>query len=1180
MRKNIVISLILLIMVICSPYYLYVCSAQANGDQNTPTFELNLEPTDPMTWEDWRPKYKTNTSFIATLKGTTASNESVQFASATFTFYLGTPSQWEGVCMNYDGDTDIGTSYDLFIRRDDNPGGSGQTHTVTHPIVVPGEDVNVSGQPVEIGLGLTITGTGNSGTVSVRVNDHAAVSILSVSATFNYVDPLSGSTTPTGSADDTTISIPLDNNGNDIADGWEDDHIHDYNPWDDNENGPGFNMHTGDGLTVFEEYRGFIVQGEPEYTKPTEKDVFIFSEFTYDGIGYTDTAAGLKAHKIEKNELYLPPDEEDWRPVDGFNLDDKMLSVNHQTCTDGYYGQLLQVVKQHAIWVMDEPSEALGALGRTQGNTAFPGAPHEIMYIAINKEQISETDAEIISSKSSHNVEWPQGTPETPGARRSEMIKRTITHEVGHAIGLYHPFNAIPDHRPAARVRYHDRVTYLRDNTICREEDDDPNDNTPGSHHADRCGAVGAHLTWDSGSTVMDYGSEHLVYDIYMDINGLEKHQAEYLADLEKSTQYLSPLHDVEYLFVMPNVLAVHRAKQLPNLQRKNKPQWTPPDGDDTGTSGSDDTNLDSQGTDTTLPHAPTSLSLSAGNGQVSLSLTGGSGTITDYQYRYRVSGGSWSSWISAGLVTLFDVLGLTNGTTYEFQVRAMNGESASTASDSFEETPATVPGAPTNLSGYGYNGWVSLSWTAPSDNGGATITDYEYRYSRTSQSFGSSWTLAGGINTLKSVFGLTNGTQYKFQVRAKNSAGVSTESNTANATPVTVPGIPQNVTSTAGDGEVSLYWDAPNSNGGSTITDYEYSYRAGTSGYFSDWTDVGNVLSTTVSGLTNDTLYQFRVLATNGVGDGSWAGPEDETPEATITTPGAPIGLDVAVAINGIVIFTWDAPSDDGGATIEGYEYQYREEGTSTWSSWTYVTYRAALITGLTNGTTYEIQVRAVNSEGSGTISDILRATPIVVEVRPGVPQNLSATAGDGQVELSWDAPDFDGNTAITGYEYALDTNNNGTWAAWTSTGNGTTTSVKYGGHHDRKNGGYHYHNPGTVPRSTTKSTTPTPSRTTTPNLNLPNSISKGSLPYTPSRIEWLSLVAQSASNATGLGSDYSILLTIDRKDTIFINILGKPPGATTQNIDEVIRTTRKLIMEIAESYKWESWVKIEVRK
>ena len=64
-----------------------------------------------------------------------------------------------------------------------------------------------------------------------------------------------------------------------------------------------------------------------------------------------------------------------------------------------------------------------------------------------------------------------------------------------------------------------------------------------------------------------------------------------------------------------------------------------------------------------------------------------------------------------------------------------------------------------------------------------------------------------------------------------------------------------------------------------------------------------------------------------------------------------------------------------------------------------------------------------------------------------------------------------------------------------------------KYGGHHDRKNGGYHYHNPGTVPRPPTKSTTTTPPRTTTPNLNLPNSISEGSLPYTPTRLEWLAL-------------------------------------------------------------------------
>ena len=222
MNRHFIISLILFTLVICSPYILFICSAEANGDVNTPTFTLNLEPVQPTEWVRWRPKYKDNVSFIATLKGTTSSNKDVQFGSVTFTFHLGTPSQWYGVCMNYDGDPDTGTSYDLFIRKDDNPDGSGQTHTVTHPISVPGENPNTSDQ-VETGLGLTITGTGiNSGTVSVRVNDYAAVSILSVEATFNYRNSSSGSLTPTGSASD-TISIPLDNNGNDIADGWHPD---------------------------------------------------------------------------------------------------------------------------------------------------------------------------------------------------------------------------------------------------------------------------------------------------------------------------------------------------------------------------------------------------------------------------------------------------------------------------------------------------------------------------------------------------------------------------------------------------------------------------------------------------------------------------------------------------------------------------------------------------------------------------------------------------------------------------------------------------------------------------------------------------------------------------------------------------------------------------------------------
>lgn len=285
MNRQTFILRILFVLFICSPIYFHVCLARANGDSNDPTFELELEPEDPQEWLGWRPKYQTNASFTASIKGKTADGVAItEFRNVEFTFDLGTPSKLKGVCMNFngreegdeDGDgtaneaIDTAASCDLFFRKKDNASGSGYAFTVTDPIAVPGEKPNGSGE-VEIGLGLTETNGNNSSvTVSVRVNNYGALGILSASATFNYKDPRSGSFTPSDSAND-KISIPLDNNGNDIADGWKDDHIHDYNPWDDNENGPGINMHTGDGLTVFEEYHGFLLSSIPARTTKTEQ---------------------------------------------------------------------------------------------------------------------------------------------------------------------------------------------------------------------------------------------------------------------------------------------------------------------------------------------------------------------------------------------------------------------------------------------------------------------------------------------------------------------------------------------------------------------------------------------------------------------------------------------------------------------------------------------------------------------------------------------------------------------------------------------------------------------------------------------------------------------------------------------------------------------------------------------
>ena len=90
-----------------------------------------------------------------------------------------------------------------------------------------------------------------------------------------------------------------------------------------------------------------------------------------------------------------------------------------------------------------------------------------------------------------------------------------------------------------------------------------------------------------------------------------------------------------------------------------------------------------------------------------------------------------------------------------------------------------SVPGAPRNLTAVGGNGEVVLSWDAPASDGGAEITDYEYRINGQNH-----WISIGSTETTYTVTGLDNGTAYTFQVRAVNRIGTGRVPNQAEATP------------------------------------------------------------------------------------------------------------------------------------------------------------------------------------------------------------------------------------------------------------------------------------------------------------------------------------------------------------------------------------------------------------
>ena len=500
-----------------------------------------------------------------------------------------------------------------------------------------------------------------------------------------------------------------------------------------------------------------------------------------------------------------------------------------------------------------------------------------------------------------------------------------------------------------------------------------------------------------------------------------------------------------------------------------------------------------------------------AGNARVTLSWDApDDDTITSYDYRIdpdpAAGASGWSDWQRFTTSTnIHTVTGLTNGTTYSFQVRANNNQGAGPASETVSATPTGPPAAPEDLRATPQNGSVRLHWNNPNDS---NIDKYQIRQQEkpAGGQYGdfSTWADIDGSDadtTQHTVSDLTNGTEYTFEVRAIDSDRVEDDragaASSATATPTTAARAPSQmsnvqhtVTSVSGGsgGTVTFTWDDP---GESFATKYEYRYKCHNTQESCDdtfttesWNNAADRTSSVVADDSfsmdvpgNASVVYFQLRAVNTNADPDIEGPKTDvsversnTPSTSTPPPAAPSGFSATADDNGDIQLAW---TKDAVAS-QGYQLRQSENGGSTWTDWASIANSkdgednddSYTPENLVDGTSYTFELRAVAGTADEPIYGGASQDGPVTQGRPNPPTGLAAEAINDDdttdevderepnaLNLSWTAPDAITGLTITRFEYRTQAPHAVGWSVWKRIVNcdgdcgGTTSAAKITG-------------------------------------------------------------------------------------------------------------------------------------
>lgn len=357
------------------------------------------------------------------------------------------------------------------------------------------------------------------------------------------------------------------------------------------------------------------------------------------------------------------------------------------------------------------------------------------------------------------------------------------------------------------------------------------------------------------------------------------------------------------------------------------------------------------------LPHAPppppASLAAVPAAAQVTLSWTAVSGAVSYTLYRSTISGLELS-YQTGRTGTRYTDTGLTSGTTYYYQITSVGTVGEGARSAEVSAIPGSTPlAAPACVKAAAGNAQVLLAWSSVS--GAASYNVYR----------GGALLQSGLTGATFTDSGLTNGTNYSYQVASVSVSGQGALGSTVSATPGS-PSLPAPLLAvTAGNGSTSFTWTAVP--GASSYNVYRSTtaggegavpYAVGIGGFFG--------LSYTDSAASNGTTYYYQIAPVAASGEGTYSHEASATPGVTplpamyssvTSTPGY-----------GSMTLSWTAQAN---AT----SYNIYKGGTVGIQGTPGVLYAVGL-TGLTftdsnlGPGTFNYHVQAVDKDGAGAIN------------------------------------------------------------------------------------------------------------------------------------------------------------------------------------------------------------------